>query len=85
VSLRRHARGPKCSTNLPVLAVHRLLGIAQQRADLRPAQPGLSSAPYGDFLATGQLLPGFSDGSQLAHPAGAIIGTERGLHVVSMR
>jgi hypothetical protein len=75
----------KRSPDLPVLAVHRLLGDTQERADLGPAQAHLASTAYGNFLALGQLLTGFSDGGQLTHNAIVTIIALCGSHAVSIR
>ena len=45
----------------------------------------MASAAYGNFLATGQLLTGCSDGGQFTHDAVVAIGALCGLHAVSIR
>jgi hypothetical protein len=64
-------RRARASTD-PVLAVDRLLGHAEQGADLGPAETGMARSSDSQLLSLAERLPRVCDRRQLPHDAAVV-------------
>jgi len=55
--------------------VDRLTGDAEERADLGPAEAGVTGAAYGDLFSSGQVALRLADGRQVTDGV-VVVGAE---------